>query len=143
MIKAFLKEDIGNSRLLIGGKGPELNNLKKLSQNDSRIEFLGFIPDDKMNEFYNSLDIFVFPTIMEGYGLPIVEAMACGKQVITLEDAFIPMDIKNKTHISSDLAVDLKKMDFHCDINSNLRFAKKHSPENMKKEMVKIYRNFD
>ena len=141
LIKSFLEANIENSRLLIGGKGPELDNLKKLSKNDSRIEFLGFIPDDKLNEFYNSLDIFVFPTIMEGYGLPIVEAMACGKQVITLEDAFIPRDIKNKTHVSSNLAADLKKMDFYCDINRNLKFADKHSPENMKKEMAKIYRN--
>jgi len=141
LIKAFLEANIENSRLLIGGKGPELDNLKKLSKNDSRIEFLGFVPDDKMNEFYNALDIFVFPTIMEGYGLPIVEAMACGKQVITLEDAFIPIDIKNKTHISSNLATDLKEMDFHCDIKNNLRFAEKHSLENMRKNMVKIYRN--
>lgn len=141
LIKAFLKADIKNSRLLIGGKGPELNKLKKLSRNDPRIEFLGFIPDDNMNEFYNSLDVFVFPTIMEGYGLPIVEAMACGKQVVTLEDALIPRDIKNKTHISSDLVTDLKEMNFHCDIKNNLKFADKHSPENMKKDMVKIYRN--
>jgi glycosyltransferase involved in cell wall biosynthesis len=143
LIKAFLEANIKDSRLLIGGKGPELDNLKKLSKNDSRIEFLGFIPDGRMNEFYNSLDVFVFPTIMEGYGLPIVEAMACGKQVITLEDAFIPSDIKNRTHISSNLAADLKEMDFQCDINSNLRFAEEHSPENMKKDMVKIYRNIN
>jgi glycosyltransferase involved in cell wall biosynthesis len=142
LIKSFLEANIENSRLLIGGKGPELDNLKKLSKNDSRIEFLGFIPDDKMNEFYNSIDIFVFPTIIEGYGLPIVEAMACGKQVITLKDALIPKDIKNKTHISSNLAEDLKEMDFRCDINSNLKFADEHSPENMKNKMVKIYRNF-
>ena len=141
LIKAFLKADIQNSRLLIGGKGPELDNLKRLSKNDSRIEFLGFIPDEKMNEFYNSLDVFVFPTIMEGYGLPIVEAMACGKQVITLDDALIPMDIKNKTHISSNLSNDLKEMNFDSDIKNNLKFANKHSPENMKKDMVKIYRN--
>ncbi|WP_225370026.1 glycosyltransferase [Methanobrevibacter arboriphilus] len=58
--------------------------------------FLGFISDEDMVDFYNSLDVFVFPTIMEGYGMPIVEAMACGKPVITLEDAYIPHDIKKK-----------------------------------------------
>ncbi|WP_297897475.1 glycosyltransferase [Methanobrevibacter sp.] len=141
LIESFLKADIKNSMLLIGGKGPELENLKKISEGDSRIKFLGFISDDKMNDFYNSLDVFVFPTIMEGYGLPIVEAMACEKPVITLDDAFIPDDVKKRTHISNNLAYDLKNRNFKCDIKSNLKFAKEHSLENMNKELLKIYRD--
>ncbi|MDR3223031.1 MAG: glycosyltransferase family 4 protein [Methanobrevibacter sp.] len=143
LIRSFLKADIKNSRLLIGGKGHELENLKKIANNDDRIVFLGFIPDEKMNDFYNSLDVFVFPTLVEGYGLPMVEAMACGKPVITLEDSQIPHDIKNKTHISSinTLANDLKNRDFDCDIKSNLEFAKEHSPEKMAKEIIEVYKS--
>ncbi|MDR3223033.1 MAG: glycosyltransferase family 4 protein, partial [Methanobrevibacter sp.] len=134
--------DIKNSRLLIGGKGEELENLKKIANNDDRIVFLGFIPDEKMNDFYNSLDVFVFPTSGEGYGLPIVEAMACGKPVITLEDSYMPHDIKNKTYISSinTLANDLKNRDFDCDIKSNLEFAKEHSPEKRAEEIIEVYK---
>ncbi|MDR3223029.1 MAG: hypothetical protein LBT66_04745, partial [Methanobrevibacter sp.] len=47
LIRSFLKADIKNSRLLIGGKGEELENLKKIANNDDRIVFLGFIPDEK------------------------------------------------------------------------------------------------
>lgn len=142
LIKAFLKADIKNSELLIGGKGPQFNQLKKLANNDPRISFLGFVPDEMMNDFYNSLDLFVFPSYMEGYGLPIVEAMACAKPVVTLDDAYIPYDIKNKTHISTklDLVNVLEDKNFHCDIKSNLKFAKEHSPEIMAKQMIEVYK---
>ena len=53
-----------------------------------------FLLIPNMNDFYNSLDLFVFPTSIEGYGMPIVEAMACGKPVITLEDAEIPSNLR-------------------------------------------------
>ncbi|MPL78124.1 Glycosyltransferase Gtf1 [bioreactor metagenome] len=142
LIKSFLKADIENSKLLIGGKGPELEKLKKISNGDSRIKFLGFISDDKMNDFYNSLDVFVFPTIMEGYGLPIVEAMACGKPVITLEDGLIPSDIKYKTFISSksNLSKDLINNSFKCDIKSNMNFANEHNLEKMGNDLMKVYK---
>ena len=143
LIKSFLKADIKNSQLLIGGKGPEYEYLKKLAKNDFRIKFLGFVSDDEMNEFYNSLDVFVFPTIMEGYGLPIVEAMACEKPIITLKDGDIPSDVKNKTFISSksNLSEDLKNQSFCCDLKSNKEFAKEHSPKKIGKKMIKIYKS--
>lgn len=141
LIKSFLKANIPNSKLKIGGRGPELEKLKKLANNDSRIEFLGFISDDNINDFYNSLDIFVFPSSIEGYGLPIVEAMACGKPVITLEDAEIPKEIKNRTIISKkeNLADLIKSSEFKSNIKDNIKFAQSHSLENISKEMMKIY----
>ena len=99
LIKSFLDADIEDSQLLIAGKGPELNNLKRIAKNDPRIKFLGFISDEEVNDFYNSLDVFVFPSIDEGYGMPIVEAMACEKPVITLEDGDIDADVKNKNAV--------------------------------------------
>jgi len=37
----------------------------------------GFIPENKLTKFYNSLDIFIFPSLYEGFGIPLLEAMAC------------------------------------------------------------------
>ena len=141
LIKAFLKADIENSKLLIGGNGEEKENLIKLSQNDDRIKFLGFIPDEKMNEFYNSLDVFVFPTILEGYGMPIVEAMACGRPVITLNDGDIPSNIKKRTHVCTkeDLSEVLINREFKCDIKENIKFYKEHSIENISSKLMKVY----
>lgn len=48
------------------------------------------LPDEKMVEFINSLDIFVYPTLAEGFGLPVVEAMACGVPVVTSDVTTMP-----------------------------------------------------
>ncbi len=64
---------------------------------DPRIRFLGFIPDGELKDFFSSIDLFVFPSAVEGYGLPIVEALACGIPVVTMEDAVIPEEVKEHT----------------------------------------------
>lgn len=141
LIKSFLEADIENSKLLIGGNGEEKENLIKLAQNDERIKFLGFIPDEEMNEFYNSLDVFVFPTVLEGYGMPIVEAMGCGKPVITLSDADITQNLKEKTFVCSknDLANVLANREYECDIKGNMEFYKEHSIEKISSRLMKVY----
>jgi len=64
----------------IAGRGPELDRLVKLKEkkNLKNVEFFGFVPDKELNKFYNSLDLFIFPSYYEGFGLPVVEAMASG-----------------------------------------------------------------
>lgn len=141
LVKSFLEADIENSKLLIGGRGSELEHLKELSKNDERIEFLGFVGDEDMNDFYNSLDVFAFPTAIEGYGMPMVEAMACGKPVITLDDSDIPSNIKDRTIVTTkdELKNVLINQDFKCDIESNIEFYKEHSIENISSKLMNIY----
>lgn len=47
----------------------------------SRIHFTGFVSDSDLVQLYNASDCFVFPSFYEGFGLPILEAMACGRAV--------------------------------------------------------------
>lgn len=49
---------------------------------DSRLILPGFAPDDLLRELYQACDLFVFPSLYEGLGLPILEAMRCGAPVI-------------------------------------------------------------
>lgn len=44
--------------------------------------FTGFVPDDDLRYLYNLTDLFVFPSLYEGFGLPIVEAICCGAPAI-------------------------------------------------------------
>jgi len=126
LIKAFLRADV-DGELLIAGKGVDYPRLKKLAKGDPRIKFLGFIPDELLVDFYNSLDVFIFPTKIEGYGLPIVEAMACKKPVVTLSDNIIPEDVKKRTIIVDDLQKWLADPDFsNINLNENYKFAKSH-----------------
>lgn len=46
-----------------------------------RIHFTGFVADSELALLYGGCDLFVFPSFYEGFGLPIVEAMACGRAV--------------------------------------------------------------
>jgi glycosyltransferase involved in cell wall biosynthesis len=45
--------------------------------------FPGYVPTENLPNFYSAADAFVFPSIFEGFGLPVIEAMACGAAVIT------------------------------------------------------------
>jgi glycosyltransferase involved in cell wall biosynthesis len=47
------------------------------------VHFTGYVPADDLPLIYNLADLFVFPSIYEGFGLPVVEAMSCGIPVIT------------------------------------------------------------
>lgn len=48
----------------------------------SNINFLGFVTRDKLEKIYQEADVFVFPTLGEGFGLVVLEAMSCGLPVI-------------------------------------------------------------
>jgi len=46
-----------------------------------RIHFTGFVTDDELVQLYGGCDVFAFPSFYEGFGIPILEAMACGRAV--------------------------------------------------------------
>src|SRR6185312_7339874 len=56
----------------------------------SRIHFTGFVSEEELNELYNACDCFVFPSFYEGFGLPILEAMACGRAVACSNTSSMP-----------------------------------------------------
>lgn len=54
------------------------------------VRFLGFVPDDTLSVLYRLAGVFVFPSLYEGFGLPPLEAMACGAPVITSDVSSLP-----------------------------------------------------
>ncbi len=53
----------------------------KASPVSARIHFTDFVADEDLTRFYCACDLFVYPSLYEGFGLPIIEAMACGRAV--------------------------------------------------------------
>ena len=54
------------------------------------VALIGFIPDDDLNLLYNTCDLFVLPSLYEGFGLPLLEAMTCGACVISSNTSSMP-----------------------------------------------------
>ncbi len=54
------------------------------------VQFVGYVPEDELPLWYNAARLFVFPSLYEGFGLPVLEAMACGTPVITSNAASLP-----------------------------------------------------
>ncbi len=52
--------------------------------------FAGYVPDDDLVALYNAAEVFLYPSYYEGFGLPPLEAMACGTPVVTSDAASLP-----------------------------------------------------
>jgi glycosyltransferase involved in cell wall biosynthesis len=85
---------IGDLRLLIIGdelsKYPPLRQAVHRHRLDAHVRFLGFQPHDTLDVFYRLARAFVFPSLYEGFGLPPLEAMACGTPVVTSNVSSLP-----------------------------------------------------
>jgi alpha-1,6-mannosyltransferase len=55
-----------------------------------RVHFTGFVEDSDLVNFYAGCDLFVFPSFYEGFGLPILEAMACARPVVAARAGAFP-----------------------------------------------------
>jgi glycosyltransferase involved in cell wall biosynthesis len=69
---------------------PKVREAAKASGVADRIRFLGFVSDQDLLHLYNACDLFVFPSFYEGFGLPILEAMACGRAVTCSNTSAMP-----------------------------------------------------
>lgn len=143
LIDAFRKSTL-NGELVIGGTGLEKEALREQAGRDRRIRFLGFIPDATLVDFYNSLDLFISPTWEEGYGLNIVEAMACRKPVVVLDGAIIPDEVKVRCTQTGSLhhffrALPDLRVGGKSRLDSNYSFAKSHSWSKCADEYLKVY----
>jgi glycosyltransferase involved in cell wall biosynthesis len=88
-------EDLGDFQLVLGGGGgSEEEILKEKYSGKERIKFQGRVPEEELTNWYNSLKAFFFPSELEGFGLPVLEAVSCGTPVFIYKDAEIPQEVK-------------------------------------------------
>ena len=77
--------------LLVGRQGWDYKSiLKTISLFKKEIILTGYLPLKELVLLYNACEFFVYPSIYEGFGLPPLEAMACGKPVITSNTSSLP-----------------------------------------------------
>lgn len=107
LIKAmqYVKSDI---KLYIAGTGPAEKKLKELAGDDSRIEFLGFVNDDVVEEYYSNCLVVPYFPFDEDLGLITIEAMMRRKPVITTVDAGGPTEFVKNNETGFVVAADPK-----------------------------------
>ncbi|MBZ5728636.1 MAG: glycosyltransferase family 4 protein [Acidobacteriia bacterium] len=71
-----------------------------------RIQFFGFVSDRDLLQLYNACEAFVFPSFYEGFGLPVLEAMACGRSVVCSNTSALPEVVDGAAILFDPYAVD-------------------------------------
>jgi glycosyltransferase involved in cell wall biosynthesis len=75
--------------------GDELDQVRRQLQLDNAIIFTGFVDNRTLNALYCGAACFVFPSLAEGFGMPILEAMTCGAPVIASDATALPEIVGN------------------------------------------------
>lgn len=79
--------------VLCGGRGWLCDDIYRLVEElrlQDMVRFTGYVPDEDLPALYSAAEIFIYPSLYEGFGLPPLEAMACGTPVITSNTSSLP-----------------------------------------------------
>lgn len=90
VVAAFAKMGKKGLTLAVAGKygwGAEMNNEQLVR---SKVKFLGYVAPEDLAVLYSGANFFVYPSLYEGFGVPVLEAMKCGCPVIAGNVASLP-----------------------------------------------------
>lgn len=95
MLRAFaqIARDVPHKLILVGGLGWGMRGFQSLVESlglSGRVQMMGFVERAHLPAFYAAADLFFFPSLYEGFGLPVLEAMTCGCPVITSNSSSLP-----------------------------------------------------
>ena len=99
LLKAYVvlkkKDPKFNRKLIVVGQNRlpnrEINQyLLDNALDSSSIALLGFVPDQELKYFYSQASVFIFPSLYEGFGLPLLEAMKMGLPIVASNAASLP-----------------------------------------------------
>lgn len=79
--------------VLAGGKGWDYQAIFRAVEDYNligEVQFPGYLPVEDLRLWYNSAEVFLYPSLFEGFGLPVLEAMACGTPVLVSDVSSLP-----------------------------------------------------
>lgn len=147
-------EQICNQRddvlCFIGGAGPERGSLQVQIDRlhlGEKVKLLGSVPSDILPLWMNACDLFVLPSLSESFGVVQIEALACGKPVVSArnrgsEEVVISDDygLLVEPADSEDLAEKiLIALDREWDREAILEYAQRYTWKNIAKEIMGVY----
>lgn len=155
LIKAYslYKSKSNNIKLVIaGGKGwlyEDIFSLVKEKKLEKDVIFTGYVDEEDIVALYNAANLFVYPSLYEGFGLPPLESMACGTPVITsnvsslpevVGNAAITVDPYNIKELSEKINKILSNKDLQNKmIQRGIERAKQFTWDKTARETIKVY----
>ncbi|NIN63988.1 MAG: glycosyltransferase [Anaerolineae bacterium] len=148
-----LRQSGVESKLVIAGKKGWLyegffRRLSELGLGDE-VVLPGFVPDRDLPALYGAADLFVFPSFYEGFGLPVLEAMACGVPVVTSNtsslpevagDAAVLIDPSSVDELVTAMRAVLENHELRAELRAKgLKQAARFSWEKAAKETLAVY----
>ena len=154
LIKALAKLERPEIELvLVGGRGwafEEVYDLVEELDLEDQVRFTGYVSDEDLPLWYNAATLLVFPSVYEGFGLPVAEAMACGTPVIAAETSAIPesageaamlFNAQDANGLSNHMATVLDDPRLMATMREHgLHQSRQFSWERAGEEMIKVYR---
>lgn len=136
-----------------GAPGKHLFKLKQLAESlglGEEVIFIGFVNSEDLPWLYNGASLFVYPSLYEGFGLPPIEAMACGIPVITsnvsslpevVGDAALTVNPYDTLQIAETILSVLTQKDLALTLSKKgLRHALKYTWKTNALRMLEVYR---
>jgi glycosyltransferase involved in cell wall biosynthesis len=93
-----VREHVPDARLLVAGSGEREGQLKALKEElglGDEVEFLGFVPDEDLPDLYARARVFTMPSLYEGFGIVMIEAMASSVPVVAFATGGAPEVIED------------------------------------------------
>jgi len=146
------KSDNALPLVLAGGKGWLEDDLEQVVAKldiAHKVEFLGYVSDEALNWLYRNCFAFLYPSLYEGFGLPVLEAMSRGAAVIVSNATSIPevaggaahyVNPLNEKEIVEAICVLAENAEYRAKLkNLALRQAQKFSWQRCASEVIEIY----
>ena len=148
-INAFKKTDLSNGILELWGKNIyKKEDLAKFVGGDKRIYLKGIASEKDLCSIYDSADVFCYPSLYEGFGIPIFEAMARGLPVIIYKNALISDEVRRycfEAEDESDMAniiEDIKNNGYNNGLKKKAtEYARSFTWEKTAKKTLEVYKN--
>jgi glycosyltransferase involved in cell wall biosynthesis len=148
------EEGVRHGLVIAGGRGWLCDDVFEAAGRDGlgeHIVFTGHVSEDDLLALYQSADVFAYPSLYEGFGLPVLEAMACGVPVVCSDrsslpeaagDAALLVDPTDESAIAAALARALDDDDLRREmVARGLRRAREFTWDRVARNFLSIYQD--